>query len=54
MQAGILGSSFKVTYRRLDEEQIIPIVTGRAYITAVSEFLFQEDDPYRYGVKINH
>lgn len=54
VQAGILGSSFKVTYRRLDEEQIIPIVTGRAYITAVSEFLFQEDDPYRYGVKINH
>ncbi|GHC46070.1 proline racemase family protein [Roseibacillus persicicus] len=50
-QAGILGTSFEGRYQRLDPETITPIVTGQAYITAESEFILREDDPYRYGVE---
>ena len=51
VQAGILGTAFEGSYRRLDEKRITPIVTGQAYVTAVSQIILREDDPYRYGVE---
>jgi len=50
-QAGILGTSFAGSYRRIDENTITPIVQGRAYVTAESEMVLRSDDPYRYGVE---
>lgn len=50
-QAGILGTTFEGSYRRLDAETITPIVTGRAYVTAETEFILQPADPYCYGVE---
>jgi len=50
-QAGILGAAFEGRYQRLDEERIVPIVTGQAYVIAESEIIIREDDPYRYGVE---
>ena len=50
-QAGILGTSFTGSYRRIDENTITPIVRGRAFITAESEMILQADDPYRHGVE---
>ncbi|WP_424312670.1 proline racemase family protein [Haloferula sp.] len=50
-QAGILGTAFTGRYRRIDETTIIPIVQGRAYITAECEMILRPDDPYRYGVE---
>ncbi|MGJ8725094.1 MAG: proline racemase family protein [Roseibacillus sp.] len=50
-QAGILGTSFEGSYRRLDEKRISPMVTGQAYVTAESEVVLRADDPYRYGVE---
>ena len=50
-QAGILGTTFEGSYRRLDEDRIAPMVTGQAYVTAESEIVLRADDPYCYGVE---
>ena len=52
-QAGILGTVFEGSYRRLDEGLITPIVAGKAFVTAESEFILNKTDPYQYGVETN-
>lgn len=49
-QAGILGTVFKGKYRRIDAERIVPIVTGKAWITAESEIVLDPEDPFRFGI----
>ena len=51
VQAGILGTAFECSYKRLDEKRIIPMVTGQAYVTATSQMILSENDPYRYGIE---
>lgn len=53
LQAGILGTAFEGSYQRLDEQRILPIVSGQAYVTAECELILRDDDPYRYGVEYN-
>lgn len=49
-QEGILGSSFVGSVEVIDG-QIIPSITGRAFITAELELLFDENDPFRNGIR---
>ena len=49
-QAGIGGTVFEGSYRRIDSERITPIVTGKAWITAESEIVIDPDDPFRFGI----
>jgi len=49
-QAGIVGTVFEGSYRRIDAESITPIVTGRAWITAESEIIIEPDDPFGFGI----
>lgn len=49
-QAGIVGTCFEASYRRIDAERITPIVTGKAWITAESEIIMEPDDPFRHGI----
>ncbi|QTN30846.1 proline racemase family protein [Akkermansiaceae bacterium] len=49
-QAGIVGTVFEASYRRIDAERITPIVTGKAWITAESEIIMEPDDPFRHGI----
>ncbi len=49
-QAGIVGTVFEGSYRRIDAERITPIVTGKAWITAESEIIMEPDDPFRHGI----
>lgn len=49
-QAGILGTSFTGTYRRIDADNVTPIVSGRAHITAECEFILSPADPFRHGI----
>jgi 4-hydroxyproline epimerase len=48
-QEGILGTVFE---GRIFEEdgQVIPIITGSAYVTAQSTLVFDAADPFRFGV----
>ena len=48
-QEGILGTVFEGSYR-IDSKQVIPSITGRAYITAESRLLLGKDDPFRAGI----
>ncbi|MFZ0688949.1 MAG: proline racemase family protein [Acidobacteriaceae bacterium] len=51
-QEGILGTVFEGSYRIADgpQAQVIPSITGSAYITGESRLLFHEDDPFRMGI----
>jgi 4-hydroxyproline epimerase len=48
-QEGILGTVFEGRVR-IENEQIIPSITGSAYVTAQSTLLYDPADPFRDGI----
>jgi 4-hydroxyproline epimerase len=52
-QEGILGTVFEGSYRLTDgpQPQVIPSITGSAYITAECRLLLHDDDPFRMGIQ---
>jgi 4-hydroxyproline epimerase len=48
-QAGILGSVFEGRVDELDGGRVLPTITGRAWITGESEYLFDPQDPFAFG-----
>ncbi|MDH7599245.1 MAG: proline racemase family protein [Sedimentisphaerales bacterium] len=50
IQEGILGSCFRGTYRWLENGQILPSITGTAYITAEATLLLDQSDPFCWGI----
>jgi proline racemase len=52
IQESITGSRFSATYRRLGD-QIIPTVTGSAYINAETTLILDEKDPLCWGIRQN-
>jgi len=48
-QAGILGGVFEGCITLVDGK-IIPEITGVAFVTAETELVFSEGDPYRFGI----
>jgi 4-hydroxyproline epimerase len=53
-QEGILGTVFEGSYRLANGSagQVIPSITGSAFITAESKLIAQPDDPFRTGIPI--
>ncbi len=53
VQESILGSTFSGRYTWLDRAkgEIVPTITGRAYITAESNLNIQAHDPFRWGIR---
>jgi 4-hydroxyproline epimerase len=49
-QAGILGTVFEGGIR-IENERIIPSITGSAYVTAESTFLLDPNDPFCMGIR---
>lgn len=49
-QEGILGTSFKGRYRKLGD-QIVPTITGKAWITGETTLLLDENDPFCWGIR---
>ena len=49
VQAGITGSQFQGRYE-WDGERVRPFITGRAYMTADSTLLIDEQDPFAWGI----
>jgi|SRR5579863_637171 len=47
-QEGILGSVFTASYR-LERGQIIPKISGQAFVTAEATLLVDESDPFAWG-----
>jgi 4-hydroxyproline epimerase len=48
-QEGILGTVFEGRYR-LQDGQVIPSITGSAYITGECRLVLDETDPFRMGI----
>lgn len=53
-QEGILGTVFEGSYRLQDagRGEVVPSITGSAWITAESQLLIEEDDPFRAGIPV--
>ncbi|WP_053129585.1 4-hydroxyproline epimerase [Pseudomonas sp. MIACH] len=49
IQASITGSQFEGRYE-WDGQRVIPFITGRAYVTADSTLLIDEQDPFAWGI----
>lgn len=49
-QESLIGSVFEATYRVGDGGEVVPIVTGSAWVTAESTLLFDSRDPLRAGL----
>ena len=50
-QAGITGSVFEGRIASVTEEGVVPLVRGRAWVTAESWLMFGEDDPLSGGLR---
>lgn len=48
-QESILGSVFEGSYR-MDDDKLIPRITGKAHITAEATLLIDPEDPFGHGV----
>ncbi len=61
VQQSVLGTEFSATYRWTDlateneskfpRGSIVPSITGTAYVTAQGELLFDDRDPFRWGIR---
>ena len=49
-QAGILGGVFEGKVSMVNGE-LIPQITGEAFVTAETEIVFSPGDPYRHGIR---
>ena len=50
-QESILGSIFEGTVRIIDSK-IYPSIKGSAYVNAEATLIFNEDDPFCYGIRL--
>jgi 4-hydroxyproline epimerase len=51
IQESIIGSCFTAQYRR-DGSQIIPVITGSAFVNAESTLLLDDRDPFCWGIRL--
>jgi 4-hydroxyproline epimerase len=50
-QASIIGSIFEGSYQRAGEpDQVIPSITGRAFVNGETTLILNPDDPFQYGI----
>jgi 4-hydroxyproline epimerase len=51
VQESIIGSTFSGTYKS-DGDKIIPTITGTAFVNAETKFIFNENDPFCWGINL--
>jgi 4-hydroxyproline epimerase len=50
-QASIIGSRFEASYA-VEGEQVIPILRGRAHMSAEATLLIEDGDPFAWGIRL--
>lgn len=50
-QESILGSVFEATYRLDEEGQVIPSITGSAWVNGEATLLIDDNDPFAWGIR---
>jgi 4-hydroxyproline epimerase len=53
IQESILGTTFRGSYRWIDQEKgiISPTIQGSAFVNAVSDLIFDPEDPFQSGIR---
>ena len=51
IQESVIGSRFVASYRRNEHGEIIPSITGRAYVCAETTLVRQPGDPFADGIR---
>jgi 4-hydroxyproline epimerase len=51
-QAGIVGSEFEARYEPLENGRIVPILRGRAWMSAEATLLIDPTDPFAWGIRL--
>jgi 4-hydroxyproline epimerase len=53
IQESLIGSTFEATYRWHDRSkgEIVPVITGNAYVTGENLLHLDADDPFRWGIR---
>jgi len=52
VQESVIGSRFVATYMARADGGVDPVITGRAWVSAVGELLFEHDDPFAGGIEL--
>lgn len=52
VQDSIIDSRFVASYRYNDHQQVVPSISGRAFVTAQSTLLMAADDPFKHGITV--
>lgn len=52
VQESIIGSTYRLSYRKGANGGVIPSITGEAYVTAESELVFLPGDPFKGGITL--
>jgi len=52
VQESVIGSSYRLSYQPGKNGGIIPTITGQAFIMAESQLFFDENDPFKNGIKL--
>jgi 4-hydroxyproline epimerase len=50
IQTSVTGSRLEASYQPGENGRILPTITGRAFVTAETQLILQEDDPLRHGI----
>jgi 4-hydroxyproline epimerase len=50
-QESIIGSRFEACYSLDDEGRVLPVITGRAFVTAEATLVLNEEDPFCWGIR---
>ncbi|MEZ5797750.1 MAG: proline racemase family protein [Paracoccaceae bacterium] len=52
VQESVIGSTYRLSWRRGANGGVIPSITGKAYVMAESRLIFQPQDPFRQGIPL--
>ena len=50
VQESVIGSRFTASYKRNSTSNVVPSITGEAYVCADATLIRQDEDPFRYGI----
>jgi len=51
IQESVIGSTYRISYRKGTGQGVIPTVTGQAFVTSDANLIFNPADPYRFGIR---
>ena len=49
-QESVIGTVFEASYELDEAGSVIPTITGSAFVTAKGEIVFDEQDPFQFGI----